>query len=53
MLVSKVLLLKHFLDVLEMGDMDFSLCILFRQIKVQYLVMNSLQFVTNNGNTTN
>ncbi len=28
MLVSKVLLLKHFLDVLEMGDMDFSYVVL-------------------------
>ncbi|MDO8727517.1 MAG: hypothetical protein Q7J35_15730 [Candidatus Methanoperedens sp.] len=28
MLISKVLLLKHFLDVLEMGDMDFSYVVL-------------------------
>ena len=28
MIVSKVLLLKHFLDVLEMGDMDFTYVVL-------------------------
>ena len=28
MIVSKVFLLKHFLDVLEMGDMDFNYVVL-------------------------